>query len=41
MVSHDLDMVRGFDRVIVFDDGAVVMDDRPDAALDFYVRSVA
>ena len=41
LVSHDLDMVRGFDRVIVFDDGAVVMDDRPEAALDFYVRSVA
>lgn len=41
LVSHDLDMVRDFDRVIVFDDGAVVMDDRPDRALDFYTRMVA
>ena len=41
LVSHDLDMVRDFDRVIVFDDGAVVMDDRPDHALDFYMRMVA
>ena len=41
LISHDLDMVRDFDRVIVFDDGAVVMDDRPDRALDFYMRMVA
>ena len=41
LVSHDLDIVRDFDRVIVFDDGAVVMDDRPDHALDFYMRMVA
>ncbi len=37
VVSHDLDMLEGFDRVIVFDRGRVVMDGPPDAAVEHYV----
>lgn len=37
VVSHDLDMLDGFDRVIVFDRGRVVMDGPPDAAVPYYV----
>ncbi|SDU53675.1 energy-coupling factor ABC transporter ATP-binding protein [Gordonia westfalica] len=36
VVSHDLDILDGFDRVIVIDDGRVVADDEPDPALAFY-----
>lgn len=38
VVSHDLDLLRGFDRVLVFDGGRVVADDTPAAALSFYLR---
>jgi biotin transport system ATP-binding protein len=38
VISHDLELLRGFDRVIVFDQGRVVADDAPAAALSFYVR---
>jgi biotin transport system ATP-binding protein len=41
VVTHDLDWVRGFDRVLVFDEGRVVMDDVPAVALDFYARAMA
>jgi biotin transport system ATP-binding protein len=34
--SHDLDLLADFDRVLVLDDGAVVADERPAAALAFY-----
>jgi biotin transport system ATP-binding protein len=37
VVSHDLDMLDGFDRVIVFDRGRVVMDGPPAAAIGHYV----
>ncbi len=37
VVSHDLDMLDGFDRVIVFDRGRVVMDGPPDVAVGHYV----
>lgn len=40
-VTHDLDWVRGFDRVLVIDGGRVVMDDVPSVALDFYTRAMA
>jgi biotin transport system ATP-binding protein len=41
VVTHDLDWVRDFDRVLVFDGGRVVMDDVPSVALDFYTRAMA
>lgn len=41
VVSHDLDMLADFERVIVFDEGRVVMDDRPSPALKRYVEMMA
>ena len=36
VVTHDLEMLRGFDRVLVIDDGALAYDGGPDAAIAFY-----
>ncbi|MBD0863879.1 ABC transporter ATP-binding protein [Gordonia sp. zg691] len=36
VVSHDLDILTGFDRVLVIDDGRVVADDVPAPALAAY-----
>ncbi|MFE0751938.1 energy-coupling factor ABC transporter ATP-binding protein [Gordonia sp. NPDC058843] len=36
VVSHDLDILTGFDRVIVIDDGRVVADDEPGPAIAAY-----
>jgi biotin transport system ATP-binding protein len=41
VVSHDLELLRDFDRVLVFDEGRVVVDDVPAVALDAYVRMMA
>ncbi|WP_375768822.1 energy-coupling factor ABC transporter ATP-binding protein [Archangium gephyra] len=41
VVSHDLDLLRDFDRVLVFEAGRVVVDDVPSVALDAYVRRMA
>ncbi len=41
LVTHDFDQVRDFDRVIVFDEGAVMADGPPDAAVREYVRAMA
>jgi biotin transport system ATP-binding protein len=41
VVSHDLELLRDFDRVLVFDGGRVVLDDVPSVALDSYVRMMA
>jgi biotin transport system ATP-binding protein len=41
VVSHDLELLRDFDRVLVFEEGRVVMDGAPAVALDFYERSLA
>ena len=41
LVTHDLDHVRDFDRVIVFDEGGVTADGLPDAAIRKYVRAMA
>jgi biotin transport system ATP-binding protein len=41
VVSHDLELLRDFDRVLVFDEGRVVVDDVPSVALDAYVRRMA
>ena len=37
LVTHHLDLLADFDRVLVFDAGRLVCDDRPDAALRHYV----
>lgn len=37
VVSHDLDLLRDFDRILVFDNGTVVMDDVPSVALPYYI----
>ncbi|MFE0027011.1 energy-coupling factor ABC transporter ATP-binding protein [Amycolatopsis sp. NPDC059021] len=36
LVTHDLDLLGGFDRVVVLDQGRVVADDRPEPALRRY-----
>ena len=41
LVTHDLDHLRDFDRVIVFDDGRVTADGTPDAAIREYLRAMA
>ena len=38
VVTHDLDLVSDFDRVLVVDEGRVVIDDSPGPALDGYRR---
>lgn len=38
VVSHDLDFLQDFDRVLVFDGGEVVVDDVPAVALPAYIR---
>lgn len=41
LVTHHLDQLRDFDRVIVFDDGQIVADDEPGPAIDCYLRLMA
>ena len=36
VVTHDLDMLRDFERVLVIDDGALVYDSNPADAIAFY-----
>lgn len=36
LVTHDLDLVTGYDRVLVVDDGRVVVDDVPAVAIPAY-----
>ncbi len=38
VVTHDLDALAGFDRVLVLDDGHLIADDQPDAAIAAYLR---
>lgn len=36
VVTHDLEMLRGFDRVLCINDSELVYDGRPDDAISFY-----
>ncbi|GAA6164161.1 ABC transporter ATP-binding protein [Pelagimonas sp. KU-00592-HH] len=36
-VSHDLDLLHDFDRVVVFDEGRVIADDTPAKAIPLYM----
>jgi biotin transport system ATP-binding protein len=38
MVTHDLDLLKNFDRVLVVDHGQIVFDSPPDNALSWYVK---
>ena len=41
LVTHHLDLLDGFDRVLVFDGGRVVCDDSPASAVTFYRKLMA
>ena len=41
LATHDLDLLREFDRVLVFDEGRIIADDTPARALPFYVERMA
>ena len=41
VVTHQLDLLADFDRVIVIEDGRVVADGAPDAALGAYRQLLA
>lgn len=40
LVTHDLDLLGGFERVVVLDEGRVVADDEPEPALRHYRKLV-
>jgi biotin transport system ATP-binding protein len=40
VVTHDLDLLAGFDRVLVFADGRVIADGPPDEAVAAYLASM-
>ncbi|WP_455478736.1 energy-coupling factor ABC transporter ATP-binding protein [Bartonella sp. B10] len=40
VVSHDLEFLRNFDRVLVFDKGEIAVDDVPFVAIKEYVRKM-
>ncbi|GAA1830777.1 ABC transporter ATP-binding protein [Pseudonocardia ailaonensis] len=40
VVTHDLELLADFDRVVVLDEGRVVADDEPEPALDHYRKLV-
>ncbi len=41
LVTHHLDLLDGFDRVLVFDEGRLVLDDVPDVAVPYYRKLMA
>jgi biotin transport system ATP-binding protein len=41
LVTHHLDLLRDFDRVLVFDEGRLVCDDEPAVAVQHYVGLVS
>lgn len=38
LFTHDLDLLAGFDRVLVIDDGRVVFDGKPHASVEYYTQ---
>lgn len=38
VVSHDLDLLKNFDRILVFEAGEIIMDDSPAIALPHYMK---
>ena len=40
MVTHDLNLLADFDRVIVLDGGKVIADDSPEIAINFYMNKM-
>ena len=40
VLSHDLDFLADYDRVLVMEDGRIIADDAPGPALDFYRKSM-
>lgn len=40
-VTHDLDLIRGFDRALLFEDGRIAFDGAPADAIDEYDRRLA
>lgn len=41
VVTHQLELLAGFDRVIVVEEGRIVADDVPDAAIRHYLGLLA
>jgi biotin transport system ATP-binding protein len=41
LVTHHLDLLHDFDRVVVFDEGRLVCDDQPEAAVAYYRKLMA
>ena len=41
LVTHHLELLPTYDRVLVFDEGRIVCDDAPAASVDFYRRLMA
>lgn len=41
VVSHDFDLIRTCERVLLFDEGRVIVDDEPKVAVDAYIERCA
>ena len=41
LVTHDLELLSAFDRVLVFDEGRITADDSPKEAITWYKRKMA
>lgn len=41
MITHDLDLLADFDRVLVFDEGRLAIDAAPQEAIAFYLRAMS
>lgn len=40
VVTHDLDFVKDYDRILCINSGRIAFDGKPDAAIDFYLNSI-
>jgi len=41
VVSHDLEFLQDFERILVFEQGKIVIDDIPAVALPAYIRMMS